>query len=254
MLVFYIRRTKHDAGIILPPQHVVEHDIEFDPEAYPLQHKLLEMLRTRAQIAIDEGRASSKMQLLALITRQRQAISWPGGIKLREPMWDYEGGPIMDYNVDPPAQKTEIIPVGESYRESMKMDKAIELCDELNAMGHRVVIASQFKEVLMEFCHRQNFERENERCARFDGDTDDKLKELIRQDFDVAYDQPARWQNIAMNYKTGGVGLNLTKASAMIIIDEYWNKSGNDQAYNRIYRIGQQKRNFGTCSAYRELY
>jgi len=238
---FYIRRTKQDAGIVLPPQTIVVHDIEFDPEAYPLQDKILTMLKTRAQIAIDEGRVSSKMQLLALITRQRQAIAWPGGIKLREPMWDWEGNPIMDYSVDPPAQKTEIINVGDNYRESVKLDKAMELCDELNANGHRVVIVSQFKTVLEEFCRRQNANADHERCARFDGDTDQKLREEIRQDFDHAYDQEPKWQNIAMNYKTGGVGLNLTKASAMIIIDEYWNPGGNDQAYGRIDRMGQTK-------------
>ncbi len=239
---FYIRREKKDAGIVLPPQTVIIHDIEWHPEDYPLQAKILEMLKTRAQIAIDEGRVSTKMQMLALITRQRQATVWPGGIKLREPMWDYEGNPIMDYSIDPPGQKTEILPVGDSYRESIKMDKACELVDELNAAGNRVVIVSQFKEVLIEFCRRQNGENnEHVICARFDGDTSDEDREAIRQDFDPAYDHEVKFQNVAVNYKTGGVGLNLTKASAMVILDEYWNSSGNNQMFGRIDRLGQTK-------------
>jgi len=179
------------------------------------------------------------MQLLALLTRQRQATLWPGGIKLREPIWDYEGNPVMDYNVDPPAQKTEVINVGDNYRESIKMDKACELVDELNASGHRVVIVSQFKTALEEFCRRQNTGRDIERCARFDGDTPADMREAIRQNFDVAYDQEQTWENIAVNYKTGGVGLNLTKASAMVILDEYWSGAGNDQMMGRIDRMGQ---------------
>ena len=41
------------------------------------------------------------------------------------------------------------------------------------------------------------------------------------------------------NYKTGGVGLNFTGATQMIILDEEWNAGKSDQAFNRIDRIGQ---------------
>lgn len=39
--------------------------------------------------------------------------------------------------------------------------------------------------------------------------------------------------------KCGGVGLNLTMASRVIVIDPWWNRSLQDQAFCRVYRIGQ---------------
>lgn len=41
--------------------------------------------------------------------------------------------------------------------------------------------------------------------------------------------------------KAGGVGLNLTAANRVIIIDLWWNQSVETQAFCRIYRIGQER-------------
>lgn len=42
--------------------------------------------------------------------------------------------------------------------------------------------------------------------------------------------------------KCGGVGLNLTAASRVIIVDPWWNYSVDDQAFSRVFRIGQTKK------------
>ncbi|KAJ5706162.1 hypothetical protein N7536_001851 [Penicillium majusculum] len=41
--------------------------------------------------------------------------------------------------------------------------------------------------------------------------------------------------------KTGGVGLNLTMANKCILVDPWWNEAIQDQAYCRLYRIGQPR-------------
>ena len=42
-----------------------------------------------------------------------------------------------------------------------------------------------------------------------------------------------------MTLKTGGVGLNLTRASYVIHLDPWWNPATEDQATDRAHRIGQ---------------
>lgn len=46
---------------------------------------------------------------------------------------------------------------------------------------------------------------------------------------------------LLVSLKAGSVGLNLTRASCVILMDIWWNPSVEDQAINRVYRIGQTK-------------
>jgi SNF2 family DNA or RNA helicase len=47
-----------------------------------------------------------------------------------------------------------------------------------------------------------------------------------------------------ISLKAGGVGLNLTAADYVFIIDPWWNPASEDQALNRAHRIGQNKNVF----------
>ncbi|MNL43794.1 hypothetical protein D3C87_1663240 [compost metagenome] len=44
-----------------------------------------------------------------------------------------------------------------------------------------------------------------------------------------------------ISLKAGGVGLNLTRADYVYIVDPWWNPAVENQAIDRTYRIGQQK-------------
>lgn len=44
--------------------------------------------------------------------------------------------------------------------------------------------------------------------------------------------------------RCGGLGLNLTMASKVIIIDPWWNQASEQQAFCRVFRIGQQDETF----------
>ena len=44
-----------------------------------------------------------------------------------------------------------------------------------------------------------------------------------------------------MTLKTGGVGLNLTAADTIFIYDPWWNKTVENQAVDRAYRLGQDR-------------
>ncbi len=44
-----------------------------------------------------------------------------------------------------------------------------------------------------------------------------------------------------VSLKAGGVGLNLTAADYVYLVDPWWNPAAEDQAIDRSYRIGQDK-------------
>jgi SNF2 family DNA or RNA helicase len=181
------------------------------------------MLKQHSQIEIETGKAADMASLLALITRQRQAAVWPGGIYMNLP------DPTNPWTA--PEVRTH---VGALYLESAKLDRACELADEFEEAGERYVLFSQFREAIDEFAKRRG-----DSCATFHGGTSTKEAELIKDNFDRSMGQEPKWKGVAAHYKKGGVGLTLTAATQCIILDEEWSPAMNEQAYARINRMGQ---------------
>ena len=228
----YIARDRKTAGVKLPKQEVIVHSIEMDELLYPQQSKVIRDLSKHAVLILN-GKTVPILYVIALITRKRQANVWPGGIEFKD----------EDGNV--------VYSVGDEVRESIKLDRICNasgegLIPEITGYGDmtngdRVVIFSQFKTPLAELEQRLN--NVGISVVRFDGDTPSHVRDQVKIDFDRKYcDQPGyetKWQVVLCNYKTGGVGLNFTGATQMIILDEEWNAGKSDQAFNRIDRIGQ---------------
>lgn len=232
----FLARDEKTAGVVRPKQSIEIHEIEMDPEIYPLQHKIITQLTKSAQVILDSGKKMSVLATIALITRQRQANVWPAGIQLRDD----------DGNV--------IFSVGDEVQESAKLDFILNdkeseptgLLAELTEdgdmeFGANVVIFSQFKGPLMELERRCR--KAGIKAVRFDGDTPEHIRSKVKLDFDRRYrddeNYEPQWQVVLANYRVGGVGLNFTAATEMIIVDEEWNPGKADQAFGRIDRIGQ---------------
>jgi SNF2 family DNA or RNA helicase len=220
-----VMRTMEEAGIKLPTQHIHEEILEFNSEDtnhYSDQRRIIKMLAENAQIILDSERKTSIIEQIALITRQRQAIVWPAGITLTNPEGDV------------------VFSVGEEVQESIKMDWVETKIRSLTAEGKRVAVFSQFKTGLAELEKRFS---DSERVVRYDGDTKDNIKTLVKQDFDRRHVDKNNgeylYDVVLCNFKTGGVGLNFTHATEMIMLDEEWNPGKNEQAYRRTKRIGQ---------------
>src|SRR5690606_37936594 len=81
----FLARDMDDAGVVLPEQKPIYHQIDIDEDSYPLQLRTIKQLSKHASIVLDNGKSMSAMAAIALITRQRQANVWPGGIKLVDP-------------------------------------------------------------------------------------------------------------------------------------------------------------------------
>ena len=60
--------------------------------------------------------------------------------------------------------------------------------------------------------------------------------ELVRK-----FQTDKKYTVFLMTLKTGGVGLNLTAADYVYLIDPWWNRSAEQQAIDRTHRIGQDK-------------
>jgi SNF2 family DNA or RNA helicase len=220
-----VKRTMAEAGIVLPKMHIHDIDIEFTPGTYEDQRMIMRQLADHSQIILDSDRKVSIVEQIALITRQRQCAVWPAGIQIKDPM----SGDI-------------VFSVGEDVQESIKIDWVQNKIKELRNGNKRIAVFSQFKTALAELERRLIIE--GFKVVRYDGDTDKQTKLKVKRDFDRRHVDKTgeyEWDIVLCNFKTGGVGLNFTHITDMIMLDEEWNPGKNQQAYKRIQRIGQTK-------------
>lgn len=251
----FVKRTKESAGVKTKAQVIVPHHIEFDKALYPDQWKVMEQIAKFGAIKMAEDVKLDVIGILPELMRRRQAITWPQGIKI----WEQEKGANGLY------YKTGRVLYEAPATESIKMDKAIEIAEEILFEDEdRLVMFSQFKECLKELERR--FLRLGVNVVRYDGDISDYRANLAQLDFDgktapshpphtsckpdcvnhpdndkytgfVGTCQGFKWHVILCHYKKGGVGLNLNAARQMVILDREWNPGKEDQAFGRIDRM-----------------
>jgi SNF2 family DNA or RNA helicase len=234
----FLRRTKEQAGIILPPKTIMEHVIEIDAEAYPNQARVREEMRKWGSIMLDpdNGKSLTAAAMIAVYTRLRQIETWPAGIVVKDRFGDI----ALQVEVEESQKIDEIIrPNGEFHTYADAAGLLPEIVED-----ERVVIFSQFKPPLKELAKR--CEAAGIRAVVMDGDTPDEVRREIQDDFDARTkrenpEYQHKWDVVLCNYRVGGVGVNFTDATQMIILDEEWNPGKRDQAYDRIHRMGQDK-------------
>ena len=115
---------------------------------------------------------------------------------------------------------------------SVKAEVLAELLDEALEGGHRVLVFSQFVEML-QLIVPQLAAKEIDFCY-LDGQTRNRADVVKRfQTKDVPV--------FLISLKAGGVGLNLTGADTVIHVDPWWNPAVEAQATDRAHRIGQDR-------------
>lgn len=118
---------------------------------------------------------------------------------------------------------------------SSKVDFLMENLDVLIDEGHKVLVFSQFTTYLDII---QNKVRERSyKFARIDG-----TQTLKKRQQEVDRFQEGDAQVFLISLKAGGVGLNLTAASYIFLMDPWWNPAVENQAIDRAYRIGQENK------------
>ncbi len=150
-----------------------------------------------------EGFRGSQMMILQGLTKLRQLANHP---KLIDP--DYTG-------------------------DSGKMDDIIQMLTNTIAEGHKILIFSQFVKhlsIIREWLETQRID-----YAYLDGNTRDRKKQVER------FQNEEQLKIFLISLKAGGLGLNLTKAEYVFILDPWWNPAAEAQAIDRAHRIGQKK-------------
>ncbi|MEO1592606.1 MAG: DEAD/DEAH box helicase, partial [Cyanobacteria bacterium J06632_22] len=123
---------------------------------------------------------------------------------------------------------------------SHKLMRLTEMAAEVIEEGESLLVFSQFTEIgaaleqyFRQACHYNTY--------YLHGGTSRKRREKMITEFQQAQTPPSVF---ILSLKAGGVGITLTKANHVFHFDRWWNPAVEDQATDRAFRIGQQKKVF----------
>jgi len=129
--------------------------------------------------------------------------------------------------------------VDENYiDESGKFDEIIRSIDKLVKEKHKVLIFSSFVKHLQIL--KQWLDAHKYKYSILTGETSQKRRKEVIEEFQNQDDRNL----FLISIKAGGVGLNLTQADYVFILDPWWNPAVESQAINRTHRIGQKNNVF----------
>ncbi|MBQ7190669.1 MAG: DEAD/DEAH box helicase [Kiritimatiellae bacterium] len=123
--------------------------------------------------------------------------------------------------------------LGNAAKTSAKMDALIELLENLKENRHRALVFSQFTDYLA--IVREAIQKEGWTHLYLDGQTPAAERERLVNAF-----QHGEGDFFLISLRAGGLGLNLTAANYVILLDPWWNPAVENQAADRAHRIGQK--------------
>lgn len=118
--------------------------------------------------------------------------------------------------------------------DSGKLEDVTHMIKATVSEGHKVLVFSQFVRHLAIF--REFLQEENIKYAYLDGMTKDRQAQVR------AFQENTEIKLFLISLKAGGVGLNLTKAEYVFLLDPWWNPAVEAQAIDRAHRIGQENK------------
>ncbi|GIL87978.1 hypothetical protein Vretifemale_16018, partial [Volvox reticuliferus] len=123
------------------------------------------------------------------------------------------------------------------FMTSTKIEALREELDRMMARdpSAKAIVFSQFTSML-DLCHFR-LEQVGIRCVRLEG----SMALEVRDRMIAAFTNDPNVRVFLMSLKAGGVALNLTAASHVMLMDPWWNPAVEQQAQDRIHRLGQYK-------------
>jgi superfamily II DNA or RNA helicase len=205
---FVMRRLKRDVAADLPDKIEQEMIVPLAEEQAKLYKQILGQVRKSVLSEVEKkGVSKAQIQILAALTRLRQVACDPRLMKL----------PDTDFDAD----------------DSGKLGALREIIDEAVDGGHRVLVFSQFVQMLNHI--RAALDADGVQYEYLDGSTKDRIERVDRFNEDTSV--PV----FLISLKAGGTGLNLVGADTVVHFDPWWNPAVEDQATDRAHRIGQTK-------------
>lgn len=207
---FVLRRTKERVASELPAKTEDIIYCEMEPE----QRKVYDAYRNDYKERLlnkieDDGMGKSKMMVLEALTRLRQICDSPALLKSED--------------------ITE--------NQSIKIKEIVRNITQRTAK-HKILIFSQFVGMLSLL--KDELNKLNVEYEYLDGQSSTAQREQSVNNFQNNDDLRV----FLISLKAGGTGLNLTAADYVYLLDPWWNPAVENQAIDRCYRIGQDKKVF----------
>jgi superfamily II DNA or RNA helicase len=199
---FLLRRTKELVAADLPPKQEQVLEVRLTPRHRRVYETHLQRERQTVLGLVDDF-DKHRMAIFRSLTRLRQL------------------------SLDAALVDEEYSGIG-----SAKVDVLVDHLREVVAEGHRALVFSQFTSFLRRV--RARLDREGIESTYLDGSTRDRgavVEEFKGGDSGV----------FLISLKAGGVGLTLTEADYVFVLDPWWNPAVEAQAVDRAHRIGQQQ-------------
>lgn len=200
---FVLRRLKREVAPELPARTELVLYCELEEEERAIYTAVLAATRKEVVEKIQGGKGV--LAALEALLRLRQAACHPG-----------------------------LLP-GKSRADSSKLRLLREKLEESVGEGHKALVFSQWTGLLDLL--EPGLQASNLDFCRIDGSTPAEKRASIVEQFQSPDGPPL----LLMTLKAGGVGLNLTAADHVFLIDPWWNPAAEDQAADRAHRIGQDR-------------
>jgi len=202
---FLLRRVKAQVLAELPEKTEQVIACELGARQRRLYDQLREHYRASLNARIAKnGLARSRIHVLEALLRLRQAACHPALVSPR--------------HAEVPAAKLEAL---------------WAQLEEVVAASHKALVFSQFTELLG--IVRAGLDTRGIDYAYLDGKTRDRKRQVAR------FQEDAECPLFLISLKAGGLGLNLTAAEYVFLLDPWWNPAVEAQAIDRAHRIGQQR-------------
>lgn len=203
---FILRRMKEDVLEDLPPVS----EILYHCHLTDYQRELYQSYAASAKIELSklvkkEGFDRIHIHVLATLTRLKQICCHPAIFAKDHP----------------------------EIGDSAKYDMLMELLFSLIGGGHKTVVFSQYTKMLNII--KKDLEQKGISFAYLDGSTKNRLN-VVNQ-----FNEDERISIFLVSLKAGGTGLNLVGADTVIHYDMWWNPAVENQATDRVRRIGQKR-------------
>jgi len=203
---FILRRTKDEVALELPSKTEIIKRASFDKTQATLYENIRVTMEKKVREAIKgKGLSRSHITILDALLKLRQVCCHPSLLKLES---------------------------ATKVKESAKLMLFLELIDELQSEGRKVLVFSQFTSMLSIL--EEEIKKRKYTYTKLTGATrkrEEAIERFTKGDANI----------FLISLKAGGVGLNLVAADTVIHYDPWWNPAVENQATDRAYRIGQDK-------------
>ena len=215
------RRLKTDILSDLPQKHI--HVENCQQEMPPTQ---AERYQAALQSTQDSGSAGPQQrnQVLQVLHQLRDISDHP---LLTDSQWEH-------------------LPIAELIEQSAKLTVTVQLLEKIRAANQKVILFAERRKTQHLLAHviREHFGLKGVRIVN--GDTPGSTQransmKMSRQQSVDRFQSTSGFNVIIMSPLAAGVGLNITEANHVIHYSRWWNPAKEDQASDRVYRIGQKR-------------